>query len=242
MASYLTTKLDRFGLINDAPSTAERVFVEHPSTESSAEVRQVPDTDTDPDGATYFSGFRSVFELASVDVDGISQAETWMTGYTPVKAVAIMPGFVVQWDTATRLRARDTLTPEEAALVQAEYAMIRDGGDQSTHGVYLTRNALLPYDTSGAVSETIPWPVDAVTVTLSADIDSVDGSEDLTIEAQDASGTALDSSSASPGSTGRADVSLTTPDNTHFLAITVAGGTVGDPALRVDGGTTYVSK
>lgn len=148
--SYVVGKLEAFALMDDAASPSTRVEVHDVHSDTSANFRQVPDRDTDPDDATIFSSFRSVMSLAAADIDNFSQAETWLTGYTPVKMVGVTPDLFYQWYKATRIVPREKLTPAEAALVQGEYAMTRDAGDRSSHGVYVTRNGLLHLAPVGA--------------------------------------------------------------------------------------------
>lgn len=236
MPSYLSTPLQRFGLLNEAPATPQRAFVKEASDESSAEIRQVPDRNTDTEGETVFSSFRSVVELSAYDIGDLEVVEKWMTAKEPVTLVATTPDVIIQWTAPTRITARPVLTPEEAALVEAEYAMTRDAGDKDTHGVYLTRNALLPYDVSGAFQQQVEWPLDGSTVTLSAT--DADG---LSISALGAGGGTLASDSASPGS-GRGRLDFTTPADTFFLDVEVTGTSAADPALRVDGSNQYVPK
>jgi len=232
--SGVVSKLNRFGLLNDTPSPSERVFVEDVHSETTADVRQVPDRDTDPDGATIFSSFQSTFALSAADIEGLAQAETWMASRTPVKAVLALEDAFVQWDEPSRIVASDTLTPGEAALVRADYAMTRDAGDQSTHGVYLTRNALAPLSVTGSVIGQLPWPVDGVELTLSAT-----DAGTLAIDALDETGSVIDSATDSPGS-GRASLDFTTPAGTYRLDVEVSGTSVSKPALRHQGETTYV--
>jgi len=236
MPSYLSTPLQRFGLLNEAPATPQRAFVKEASDESSAEIRQVPDRNTDTEGETVFSSFRSVVELSAYDIGDLPTVDQWMVDRQPVKLVATTPDVVIQWTEPTRITARPVLTPEEAALVEAEYAMTRDAGDKDTHGVYLTRNALLPYGVSGAFQQQIEWPLDGLTVTLSAT--DADG---LSISALGAGGGTLASDSASPGS-GRSGLDFTTPADTFFLDVEVTGTSATNPALRVDGSNEYVPK
>ena len=234
--SAVVGKLDRFGLLNDSPSPSERVYVRDVHSETTADVRQVPDRDTDTDGAIIFSSFRSTFELSAADIAGLPQAETWMASRTPVKAVLALKGAFVQWVEPTRIVATDTLTPGEAALVRADYVMTRDAGNQSSHGVYLTRNALAPLGVTGSVIGQLAWPVDGVALTLSAtDADT------LAIDALDETGSVLDSVTDSP-SGGRASVDFTTPSGTHRLDVEVSGTSVSEPALRHQGETAYVPK
>jgi hypothetical protein len=243
MPSYLSTPLQRFGLLNEQPTTPERAFVEEVSDESSAEIRQVPDRNTDTEGETVFSSFRSVVELSAYDIGDLPTVEQWMTARQPVKLVATTPDVIIQWTEATRVRGRPVLTPEEAALVEAEYAMTRDAGGKDTHGVYLTRNALAPVGASGAISATLAWPVDGVGLTLSADFSNVDGTETLSLEALDSDKTTvIDSATVTPGSSGRASLDFTTPDGTYYLAVEVSGANPAEPALRVDGSDQYVAK
>jgi|APHM01.1.fsa_nt_gi hypothetical protein len=235
MPSYLTTPLQRFGLLNEQLATPQRIFSEDASDESSAEIRQVPDRNTDTEGETIFSSFRSVVELAAYDLN-IERAQQWMTAQDAVTLVATTPDAIIQWTEPTRLTTRPLLTPEEAALVEAEYALVRDAGNEDTHGVYLTRNALLPLGVSGAFSQQIDWPLDGSTVTLSAtDADT------LSITALGAGGGTLASDSINPGS-GRAGLDFTTPADTYFLDLEVAGTSAADPALRVDGSQQFVPK
>jgi len=236
MPSYLSTPLQRFGLLNEVPATPQRAFVEEASDESSAEIRQVPDRNTDTEGETVFSSFRSVVELSAYDIGGLPTVEQWMADRQPVQLVATTPDVIIQWTEPTRITARPVLTPEEAALVEAEYAMTRNAGDLGSHGVYLTRNALVPYGVSGAFQQQIVWPLDDLTVTLSAT--DADG---LSISALGAGGGTLASDSASPGS-GRGSLSFTTPTDTFFLDVEVTGASATDPALRVDGSDQYVPK
>ena len=243
MPSYLSTPLQRFGLLNEAPATPQRAFVEEASDESSAEIRQVPDRNSDTEGETVFSSFRSVVELSAYDIGDLEIVSQWMTDRQPVKLVATTPDVVIQWNEPTRITARPVLTPEEAALVEAEYAMTRDAGDKASHGVYLTRNALAPVGASGGISTTLAWPVDGVALTLSADFSSVDGTETLALEALDSDeATVIDSATANPGSSGRASLDFTTPDGTYYLAMEVSGASPSQPALRVDGSDQYVPK
>ena len=241
--SAVVAKLNRFGLLNDAPSPSERVYVRDVHSETTADIRQVPDRDTDTDGATIFSSFRSTFELSAADIAGLPQAETWMASRTPVKAVLALEDAFVQWVEPTRIVATDTLTPGEAALVRADYVMTRDAGNQSSHGVYLTRNALAPVGASGGINATLAWPVDGVGLTLSADFSNVDGTETLALEALDSDKTTvIDSATANPGSGGRASLDFTTPDGTYYLAVEVSGASPSKPALRVDGSDQYTPK
>lgn len=236
MASVVS-KLNRFGLINTSPSPAERVFVSDVSTETSVEPQQVLEVDEDPDGGTYFTGFESTFELSANDLDSFSTAETWMTGYTQVKALVVLEEAVVQWTTPTRIRSMQALSPSESAFVKAEYMMRHAGGDESQHGVYLTRNALRPYSTSGAFGIDILWPVGGVTVTLSAtDPDS------LELQSLDGSKTQITADSAAGLGAGRQSITHTTDSNCHFLSVDVTGASAADAALRVDGSDQYVAK
>lgn len=151
----VSTKLIRFGLIEDSASPANRVFVDDPSSEATMSVRNVPERDTDPDGAPYFVGFRSESGLSAVDVGGLSQADTWLTGQTAVKMVAVTPDAFVQWINASRIRPVQQLPVSEARLIRADYGMVQDGGDLSSHDVYLTRNGLYhlaPTDSNGQLA------------------------------------------------------------------------------------------
>lgn len=236
MSSFLTTPLQRFGLLNKETATPQRAFVEEASDESSAEIRQVPDRNTDTEGETIFSSFRSVAEFSAYDVGDLSKAEQWMADQQGVTMVATTPDAIIQWTEPTRLTTRPLLTPEEAALVEAEYALVRDAGDEDTHRVFLTRNALLPLGVSGAFAQQIDWPLDGSTVTLSAtDADT------LSVTALGAGGGTLASDSITPG-TGRAGLDFTTPEGTFFLDLEVAGTSAADPALRVDGSNQFVPK
>ena len=244
----VSSKLKRFGLLHEGASPPERVFVKDVHSDTSITPRQVPDRDTDPDGATYFSSFNSTFSLAAADIEGVGPASGWMADHVKVKALAVLEGAFVQWYELSRIVARDSLSPGEAALVTAEYAMRRDAGgtgptsDNTAHGVYLTRNALLPTGATGTVNATLPWPVDSTRVTLSAEFANLDGTEELTLEAQDANGAALDSTTVTPSAAGRDSVTFTTPEGTFFLAVTVSGAQVTESALRLGTADTYVEK
>lgn len=78
------------------------------------------------------------------------------------------------------------------------------------------------------VTETIPFPFEGATVTLS------NGATSITVEALDSSGTSLATSTTSTG-TGRVSAELTLPANTQSVKVTIDD--VQDPALRVDGKT-----
>lgn len=147
--------LHKFGLINDAPSPSERVFVTEVSDESEAAVRQVPDRETDPNGETVFSSFESSIGFSSLDLGGQSQAETWMNSRTAVKAVGLLREAFVQWYEPARIQPITQYTVTEAALIKAEYSMTRDAGDLESHGVYLARNGLYhlaPLDANGQLA------------------------------------------------------------------------------------------
>jgi len=122
----------------------ERVFVRDVSPETSIDPRQVMEVNEDPDGATVFSAFESTWELSAFDLEGQDVAEGWMTAHEPVQGVAVLEGAFVIWDEPTRIVQRDALSPGEAALVRADYVMRRALGGRTSHGVYLTRNALFP--------------------------------------------------------------------------------------------------
>jgi len=149
----VVSKINRFGLINDASSPEERVYTPDVHAETSISPRQVQEVDEDPEGATIFSAFESTWELSAFDIEGVDQAETWMTEHTPVKGVAVLEDAFVIWDEPTRIVSKDTLTPGEAALVRGDYVMRRAVGDRTDHGVYLTRNALLPLAPENANGE-----------------------------------------------------------------------------------------
>jgi len=133
--------LEKFGLINDAVDPAVRVFSDAPHEESGFS-QTVPERDVSPKQDFYFSGYQSELSLASADVEGVDQAETWMTGYTPVKLVGIGAGYFIQWYDASRLRIREAMPIDEARITRGEYMMTKDGGDREGHGVYLSRNGL----------------------------------------------------------------------------------------------------
>ena len=133
--------LEKFGLINDDVSPAVRVFSDAPHEESEFS-QTVPQRDVSPKQDFYFSGYRSELSLASADVEGITQAETWMTSYTSVKLVGIGAGYFIQWYDASRLRIREAMPIDEARITRGEYMMTKDGGDRQTHNVYLSRNGL----------------------------------------------------------------------------------------------------
>jgi hypothetical protein len=232
--------LQRFGLIDDSTSPATRVFVDDVSDESEATVREVPDTETDPEGRTVFAAYRSELRLSALDVAGISDVSTWMDERQPVKAVLEMPEAVVMWTRAARITGAGGYSPTEVALQKAEYAMTLEAGGADSHGVLLTRNVLAPFDTSGGVSETFVYPLDGSALTLSAGFGANGGT--VTIEAQDDAGSGLDSASTTSSSSGRIRTDLTTPPGTHFLSVDVSGDTPADPALRVDGSDQFVAR
>jgi len=122
----------------------ERVFVRDVSPETSIDPRQVMEVNEDPDGATVFSAFESMWELSAYDLDGRETAEGWMTAHQTVKGVATLQDAFLVWDEPTRIVQSDSLPVGEAALVRADYVMRRALGDRTGHGVYLTRNLLLP--------------------------------------------------------------------------------------------------
>lgn len=232
--------IQQFGLINDTPSPAVRVYTDQVSDDSEATIRDVTDTETDPEGQIIFSSYLSELTISAVDVQGQGTVSGWMDSRTMVKAVVEVPEAVIMWTSATRITTRSGYTPTEPGLQKAEYILRRDSGDKDTHGVLLTRNVLAPFDTTGAVSETFVYPLDGSDLTLSADFAANGGT--VTVEAQDASGTALQSGSTTSNSSGRISATLTTPSNTHFLDVSVSGDTPQKPALRVDGSTQYVAR
>jgi hypothetical protein len=232
--------LRRFGLINDAVSPLERVFVEEVSDETSGEIRQVPDTEQDPQGRTIFTAYRSELTLSALDIGGIPQVSAWMDARSKVKAVLEVPQAAVMWTTPTRITVGGGYSPTEVALQKAEYSMTLEQGDKEGHGVVLTRNALAPYSDQGTISQGVVWPIDGSELTLSASFGGGGGT--VSLEAQDAGGTALDSSSTTSSSSGRASAVLTTPTDTHIVQVDVSGDTPTDAALRLDGKTTYVPK
>lgn len=111
-------------------------------------------------------------------------------------------------------------------------------------------------DGSGSINVTVPFPLDNIKVTLSANHTQVhdDGSQAIRIEALDSNGSVLSggTSDTSVSSTGRKHADLTTPTGTHQLKLYPARVTsvsannskakVKDPALRLNGSTTYVQK
>lgn len=150
---YVASKIDRFGLLYEGQVSVERVYTPDVHTETSISPRQVQEIDEDPEGATIFSAFESTWELSAFDLDGVDQAETWMTAHSPVTGVAVLEDAFVIWDEPTPIVSKDTLTPGEAALVRGDYVMRRAVGDRTDHGVYLTRNALLPLAPENADGE-----------------------------------------------------------------------------------------
>lgn len=232
--------LRRFGLINDTASPQERVFVEEVSDETSGDIRQVPDTEQDPQGRTVFTAYRSEITMSALDIGGIPQVSTWMNARQKVKAVLELPEAAVMWTTPTRITVGGGYNPTEVALQKAEYSMTLEQGGKDTHGVVLTRNVLAPYSDQGTISQSVVWPVDGSELTLSAGFGAGGGA--VTLEAQDGSGTALDSSSSTSSSGGRESTTLTTPTGTHTVQVDVSGDTPVDAALRLDGKTTYVPK
>ena len=281
--------LEKFGLINDAVSPAVRVFSDAPHEESEFS-QTIPQRDVSPKQEFYFTGYRSELSLASADVEGVPQAETWMTGYTPVKLVGIGADYFIQWYDASRLRIREAMPIDEARITRGEYMMVKDGGDRDSHGVYLSRNGLthlnpteggwgdqdgddVPdgYTLSGGsaaysagefslttnvgpvLRTTLPFPIQNATVTLSVEFTSLHSSGDhfIWLRTQDGSGTGIRGVLTNVTSTGRASVSMTLDENTHFLVVepvnltnVTASGTVTikDPCLRVDGSDQYVPK
>lgn len=293
--SFLSTKFTKYGLIDTDDSPSTRVYVKDVHSDTSATLRQVPDRDTDTDGATIFAGFRSEVGLASADVSGVTQVETWMTDFSDVELVGITPDHLVQWYNPSRLTGTEMLDTTETNLAEHEVSMVQDGGDQQSHDVYITRNGLLflapenggwadtdssgvadgytatdltgtaftsgvqefyvdTGDGSGSINATLPFPIDGVTVTLSANHTQIhdDGSQAIRIEALDSSGSQIDFTDKSVSSTGRKFAELTTPSDTYELKVYPARVTgvsanttkakVKDPALRVDGGTSYVKR
>jgi hypothetical protein len=232
--------VNKIGLINDTASPAERVFVEDVSDESEATVREVPDTETDPEGQTVFSGYMSELTLAALDVQGQGSVSTWMDDRTPVKAFLELPEAAVMWTRAARITTMSGYSPTESGLQKAMYSMSLDAGDINSHGVLLTRNLLAPHDNAGAVSETFAWPIDDSTLTLSADFAAGGGTVD--VEAQDDTGTALTSASDTSSSSGRISVDFTTPKDTYFLKVDVSGDSPQNPALRLDGSDQFVTR
>jgi hypothetical protein len=240
--AFLSAKFERYGLINQTPSPATRVFVDEVHEDTEASLRRPVTNDTDSDGAGIFAGFRSEVTLASSDVAGVSQIETWMTSFATVEMVAVTPDHVVQWLNPSKILGTEALDITETNLAESQATLVQDGGDQSSHEVYITRNALFPYSVSGAFTQQLIFPVDGVDATLSSDFSTVDGTETITLTAQAGNGTSLDSASVSPSSGGRASVTLPTPSDTHFLEASVSGASPSNPALRVDGSDQYVQR
>lgn len=140
---YVSSKLKAFGLIDDDASPSVRIETQTLVDEGDMSIMQVPDRDQDPDGATIFSSFRSTLGVNSADVSNFSQANTWLSGRTRVQAVGVTPDAFIQWYNQSRIMPTENLTISEAALIRANYAMVRDAGDLGSHGVYATRNGLL---------------------------------------------------------------------------------------------------
>lgn len=296
MASFLSAKFTKYGLLEDDDSPSTRVFVSDVSDESEAAIRQAITRDQDTDGAGVFAGFRSELGLASNDVSGLSQIETWMSGLNDVEMVGVTPDHIVQWYNASRILGGEQLDTTETNLAESMAMMVQDGGDQATHDVFATRNGLQHlapenggwadtdsdntpdgYTTTSLTSEdftsnvyaafvdttagtgslnaTFAWPLDSVDVTLSVQVDQVhdDGTNAVRVEALDSDkSTVQDSAESTFSSTGRKSVTLTTPSNTYYLKVypirvsSVTANTakfnIQDPALRVDGETTYVKR
>lgn len=150
--AFVIDKLNKFGLIDDSVSPATRVYSADVTSEASAAIRTTPERETDPDGAAFFHGFRSEVGFDSVDLDDFSQGETWITGQTPVKMVSVHEDAFIQWVDATRIQNNRQHNIGESSLVRDQYVMVKDGGDLSSHDVYLTRNGLYhlaPVDSNG---------------------------------------------------------------------------------------------
>lgn len=151
MASFVC-KLQTFGLIDDAASPATRVEVADVSSEVEATIRDVPERNTDPDGATVFAGFQSEIMLRGLDVGDFPQADTWLSGRTKVKAIGVTYDGFIQFYNAARMRPTKNFDPSQAELMRSEYQMMQDGGDLESHDVYITRNGLYhlaPIDSNG---------------------------------------------------------------------------------------------
>jgi len=140
--SYHPIPLQRFGLLNDDPSPATRVFSEDPTTDAEASVRQVLENTTTPEGEVYFSGFDSSVTLSSADVDDIATGEGWMAAQTGVKLVGIVGDFAIQAHEDIPIRTPERLNVTEPALAEAEYLMQTQGGARGTHGMIISRNLL----------------------------------------------------------------------------------------------------
>ncbi len=134
-----------------------------------------------------------------------------------------------------------TFTPEEVPQFDPEsedfpYQLTYEkrGGTQIAQGIDLiytyrrSQNQSALANGTTNVTETIPFPFEGATVTLS------NGATSITIEALDPSGTTLATSTTSTG-TGRVSAELTLPANTQDVKVTIDD--VQDPALRVDGKT-----
>jgi len=295
--SFLSAKFERYGLIDTEADPTRRVFVADVHEDTEGSLRAVPDRDQDPDGSTIFAGFRSEVTIASADLDGVSQIETWMRNFEDVELVAVTPDHLVQWYNPSRLLGTEELDITETNLVQSRATMVQDGGDQQDHDVYITRNGLLSLapqnggwadtdsndtpdgytetslnstawnsgvyegfvDTgsgTGSLNVTIPFPLDNVDVTLSVQADQIhdDGAQAIRIEALDSSGSTITGgvSDVTYSTTGRKSVDLTTPSDTHQLKVypvrvtSVSSNTtkfkIQDPALRVDGETSFVKR
>lgn len=140
--ALLTAKFTKYGLIDVDASPADRVFVADVHEDTQATIRDVIQNDADPDGATYFSGFQSEVALATPDLAGLSQGETWMTGFEDVELVAITPDHFIQWYNPGRLVVREQHAVGETNLAESMAMLTQMGGDNTTHDVYATRNAL----------------------------------------------------------------------------------------------------
>jgi len=299
MPAFNNPAISKFGIINETPSPSVRAF--QADVESGditeASFREGMSNDEDPEGVPYIGGMASEIAFGGLDQSPKSQAETWSFNQTPVQMVAVTPDLFIQWYSAQRLLTDQSIDVTQVNLEAGMYMMTREGGDHTSHNVYVSRNGLLYLaptsggwddsdssgvadgyttadlngtafssavqefyvdtgDGSGSLYVDVPFPVDNVEVTLSAEHTQIhdDGDQAIRIEALDGSKSLIGSNFSDVGvsSTGRKHADLTTPSGTYYLrcyparVTSVSANTskakVKNPALRVDGSSTYVAR